>query len=351
MKKFGIIGTGMIAHFHAKAIKAMAGATLRSCFSLSEKNATAFAHEYGIQPCASLAQFLNDPELDIVTIGTPSGAHLDPAIAAMNAGKHVVCEKPLEITPERIDAMIEVAERNGVVLAAILNRRFNEAVTRLKKAVTLGRFGKLSLVEVSVKWFRTQEYYDSAAWRGTWALDGGGALMNQAIHVIDQLLHVVGPVKRVSGSTTCLAHQNIEVEDTAVAILEFANGARGVIQGSTACFSSSGHPAELNICGDKGSAFLSDAAFDVWDFAEPDPEDEYVAQNLMKRHSGGLGANDPTSINFTGHQRNFEEVLAAITEGRQPSTHGKEARKAVALICAIYESARNDGRWIELEPR
>ncbi|MEO1858076.1 MAG: Gfo/Idh/MocA family oxidoreductase [Rubritalea sp.] len=345
--KFAIIGTGMIAHFHAKAIQSMTGGELHACFNRDTKKADSFATEYGIQSYSDLNAILADSELDVVTIATPSGAHCEPVLAALNAGKHVICEKPLEITPERIDPLITAANENGVVLAAILNRRFNPSVVALKEAVSQGRFGKLSLVEASVKWFRDQAYYDSAAWRGTWALDGGGALMNQSIHIIDQLLHVVGPVKRVSASMDCIAHENIEVEDTAVAILEFECGAKGVIQGSTACYSSTGHPAEVNICGDKGSAFLADESFKVWDFSEPTEQDAGVIAELMTTsETAGLGANDPNAINFIGHQKNFEEVVAAIKEGREPSVSGNEARKAVALICAIYESAKNNGRWV-----
>ncbi len=347
--KFGIVGTGMIAHFHAQAINAMADGTLHSCYNINTEKADAFADKYDIKSYATLDDFLTDPELEIITIGTPSGSHLDPALAAIKAGKHVICEKPLEVTPERIDQLITASEEHQVTLAAILNRRFNPSVVALKEAVAKGRFGTLSLVEASIKWYRDQAYYDSAAWRGTWALDGGGALMNQSIHIIDQLIHTVGPVKRVTASMACLAHENIEVEDTAVAILEFENGAKGIVQGSTACWSSTGHPAEVNICGSKGSVFLADEHFKVWDFTEPAPEDAEVHEKLMANDGAkGLGANDPNAINFTGHQRNFEEVVNAIKEGRRPSVDCHEARKAVALICAIYESARNDGKWVSL---
>jgi len=347
--KFGIIGTGMIANFHAKAIEAMEGSELHSCYDRSFERAADFAEKNGIKTYETLEEFLADPELEIITIGTPSGTHQEPALAGLNAGKHVICEKPLEVTPERIDPLIEASEKNNVTLAAILNRRFNESVVKLKEAVDQGRFGTLTLVEASIKWYRDQAYYDSAGWRGTWALDGGGALMNQSIHIIDQLIHTIGPVKRVSASMALLAHENIEVEDTAVAILEFENGAKGIVQGSTACWSSTGHPAEVNICGSEGSAFLADEHFKVWDFKTPQPEDEYVHANLMASDDAvGLGANDPNAINFTGHQRNFEEVVNAIKEKRRPSVDCHEARKAVALICAIYESARNDGKWVTM---
>ena len=159
-------------------------------------------------------------------MGTPSGAHLDPSLAALRAGKHVICEKPLEVTPERIDLMMDAAEKNGVSLAAVLNRRFHPAMDAFKTAADKGRFGTLTSASAYVKWYRDQAYYDSAAWRGTWALDGGGALMNQSIHTIDALLYLAGPVVSVQASTACLTHSDIEVEDTAVAIVEFANGAR-----------------------------------------------------------------------------------------------------------------------------
>ncbi len=346
--KFGIIGTGMIANFHVKAINAMENSSLHSVFDRNTEKATEFATANSCISHLTLEAFLADPELEIITIGTPSGTHMEPALAALNAGKHVICEKPLEINPARIDPMIQAAEANNVTLSAILNRRFNESVVQLKQAVDQGRFGRITLCEASVKWYRSQEYYDSAGWRGTWALDGGGALMNQSIHIIDQLIYTAGPVKRVSATMDCLAHENIEVEDTAVAILEFENGARGIIQASTACWSSTGHPAEVHICGDQGSAFLSDETFRVWDFAKPAEADDYVRENLMSTAAAGLGANDPNAINFTGHQRNFEDVVNAIQNGTTPSVNAHEARKAVALICAIYQSAQNDGIWITL---
>jgi len=347
--KFGIIGTGMIANFHAKAIHAMENGSLYSCFDRNAERADTYAEANGIKAYHTLDEFLADPELEIVTICTPSGTHMDPAIAALNAKKHVICEKPLEVTPEKIALMVAASKANHVTLAAILNRRFNPSVSYLKDAVDTGRFGTLSLVEASIKWFRTQEYYDSAGWRGTWALDGGGALMNQSIHIIDQLIYTVGPVKRLTASMACLAHENIEVEDTAVAILEFENGAKGVIQGSTACYSTTGHKAELNICGSKGSAFLADEHFKVWDFAEGADADAYVLENLMEQVGAeGLGANDPSKINFTGHQRNFEEVVNSIIENRKCSVDAHEARKAVDVICAIYKSAQNNGEWVNI---
>ncbi|MCH1407776.1 MAG: Gfo/Idh/MocA family oxidoreductase [Verrucomicrobiales bacterium] len=347
--KFGIIGAGMIANFHAKAIAAMEAGELHSFYGRRQEAVDELVAENGGKGYTDLDEFLNDPELDIVTIATPSGAHLEPAIAAAKAGKHVVCEKPLEITPERIDLMIAACEEAGVTLSGIFNRRFHPAMDVFKNAVDEGRFGTLTMCDAYVKWYRDQAYYDSGAWRGTWALDGGGALMNQSIHLIDQLIYLAGDVASVSASMACLAHEGIEVEDTAVAVLEFKNGARGVIQGSTACWSSTGHPAEVHLCGDQGSAFLADEKFRVWDFAEEKAEDAEIRETLMQgSEAKGLGANDPSAINFLGHQLNFEDVVKAIGEGRSPRVDGKEARRAVALICAIYKSAKNDGAKVHL---
>ena len=348
--KFGIIGAGMIANFHARAINAMTNGELHSFYGRRQTAVDELVAEHGGIGYTDLDAFLSDPELEIVTIATPSGAHLEPAVAAAKARKHVVCEKPLEITTNRIDQMIATCEANGVTLSGIFNRRFLPAVSVFKEAVDTGRFGQLTMCDAYVKWYRDQAYYDSGAWRGTWDLDGGGALMNQGIHTIDQLIYIAGDVVAVSATADCLIHDNIEVEDTIVAILEFASGARGVLQASTACWSSTGHPAEVHVCGEKGSAFLVDEAFRVWDFLEGNSTDDEVKANLMLDSEGkvGKGANDPKAIDFSGHQRNFEDVVDAIQNDRAPKVDGKEARRAVALIQAIYDSAKLGGNRVEL---
>lgn len=338
----------MIGHFHAKAITAMTGGTLHSVFDLRQEAAEKLASEYGGTAYSDMAEFLADEELEIVTVGTPSGAHLEPSLAALNAGKHVICEKPLEITLERIDQLTAAAAANGKTIAAVLNRRFHPGMDAFKKASDEGRFGTLTNASAYVKWYRDQAYYDSAGWRGTWALDGGGALMNQSIHTVDSLLYLAGPVKSVQANTACLAHERIEVEDIVVAIVEFESGARGVIECSTCTWSKDGHPARVQLSGTEGSVFLADEAFEIWDFMEEKPEDAEIQATLMKGQEAGLGANDPSAINFYQHQRNFEEVVNAIAEGREPSTSASEARKPVALITAIYESAQNDGKKIFL---
>ncbi len=344
--KFGIIGAGMIGYFHAKAITAMTGGTLHSVFDLRQEAADKLASEYGGTAYSSIEDFLADEELEIVTVGTPSGAHLDPTLAALEAGKHAIVEKPLEVTLERIDQLMAASKKSGTTLAAVLNRRFHPGMDAFKKAADEGRFGTLASASAYIKWYRDQAYYDSAGWRGTWALDGGGALMNQSIHTVDALLYLAGPVKSVQANTALLAHERIEVEDHCVALIEFQNGARGVIEASTCTWSKDGHPARVQLSGTEGSVFLADEAFEIWDFQNEQPQDAEIQATLMKGQEAGLGANDPTAINSYQHQRNFEEVVNAIQEGREPSTSATEARKSVELITAIYKSAQNDGEKI-----
>jgi predicted dehydrogenase len=341
---FGIIGSGMIARIHAQALSAMNGGTLHSVFNHRAEGAEKLAAEHGVRAFADLSEFLADPALEAVTICTPSGAHFEPALAALAAGKHVIVEKPLEVTTERIDRMIAAAKASGKTLASVLNRRFTPAMDAFKSAVDQARFGKLASASCYVKWFRDQAYYDSAPWRGTLALDGGGVLMNQAIHAIDALIHLAGPVRSIQASAACIGHTGIEVEDIAVAIVEFENGARGVIEGSTCTWSKDGHPVRVQLAGTEGSVFLADESFEVWDFKHELPEDAEILGTLMSQAVPGLGANDPSAIRYAQHQRNFEEIVTAIHEGREPATTASVARQAVAVIEAIYQSARDGGK-------
>ena len=338
----------MIGGFHAKAIHAMEGGELAGVADLNYDRAQAFAAEYDTTAFESVEAMAASADVDICTIGTPSGAHLDPALKVIAGGKHVVIEKPLEITTERIDQITSAANEKNVTVSAVLNRRFHPGMDAFKQAADAGRFGTLTSASAYVKWYRDQAYYDSAGWRGTWALDGGGALMNQSIHTIDALIYLAGPVKSVQANTACLAHENIEVEDIAVAIVEFENGARGVIEGSTCTWSKDGHPARVQLAGTEGSVFLADEAFEIWDFMHESEADASIRSQFMQGAEAGLGANDPTAINFYQHQRNFEEIVQAIQAGREASTNATEARKSVQLIEAIYQSAKNNGAKIEL---
>jgi len=233
---FGIIGCGMIARFHARAVGDLRGAGVVACYDNVPDAADRLAAEIGCRAYHDLDAMLADPAVNVVTIGTPSGAHLEPAVAAARAGKHVIVEKPLEITLRRCDRIIDACDRAGVVLSTIFPSRFHDSSRELKRAVEQGRFGRLTLGDAIVKWYRSQEYYDAGAWRGTWELDGGGALMNQAIHSVDLLAWLMGPVVEVRARTGLLAHRRIAVEDVALATVEFASGALGVIEATTAAY-------------------------------------------------------------------------------------------------------------------
>ncbi len=334
---FGIVGTGLIADFHAKAIEAMEEGELVACYSRSQERADRFALEHNCRGYSDFNKFLNDPRLDVVTICTPSGAHLEPALKVAEAGKHAIVEKPLEITLERCDRMIEAFDRKNLLLGGVFQSRFFEASKVLKEAVESGKFGRLVLGDAYIKWFRSQEYYDEGGWKGTKAMDGGGALMNQSIHAIDLLLWYMGDVESVQAYKGILGHERIEVEDTAVAALRFKNGAMGVIEGSTAVYP--GFLKRIEISGTDGSAILEEDHFNAWSFKEETAEDVKVREEFNKRDETGGGASDPGAINYTGHLRQFENFIEALNGNGKLMVDGKEARRSVEIILAIYKSA------------
>jgi predicted dehydrogenase len=342
---FGIIGCGMISNFHAKAIADIRGGNVVACFDTVPASADRLAKETGCRPYHDLKKMLADDDVDIVTIGTPSGAHLEPAVAAARAGKHVIVEKPLEITLRRCDKIIQECDKAGVVLSTIFPSRFHESSQLIKKAVDKGRFGKLTIGDAYVKWYRTQQYYDSGAWRGTWALDGGGALMNQAIHSVDLLTWLMGPVAEISAHFAMLAHERIEVEDVAMATLRFANGALGVIEATTAAYP--GALKRIEIHGAKGSAVLEEEDITMWDFAKTTKADAQLLERMQGKTQTGGGAADPTAIGHHGHTEQFRDVLKAIKSGKQPLIDGAEGRRSVEIILAVYKAAET-GRTVAL---
>lgn len=342
---FGIIGTGMIANFHANAIEQSDRARLVAVMDRLPERAREFAGTYGCKTYSELEALLDDKEVDIVTIATPSGMHMEPTIAAAEHGKHVICEKPLEVNLERVDRMIEAHARAGTTLAGIFNVRY-EAVNRTVKAlVASGRFGTITYGGGYVPWWRSQEYYDQGDWRGTWRYDGGGALMNQGAHTVDLLQWLMGSnVKRVTAFAGTLAHERLEVEDTISVALEFESGALGVLFATTTM--QPGLPTRVEIGGTGGTVICESTAITFLQFTETQPQDE----EILKRF-GGMGQThgtaDPKNIPSTNHRLNFEAVLDALDVGGVPEIDGVEARKTVEIITSIYESART-GRPVTL---
>lgn len=338
---FGIIGCGVIAPTHRDAIQSVPGARLVACCDIIEERAQAFAKEAGsgVRAYRKLEDMLKQDDVQAVCVCTPSGMHGDHAIAAMEAGKHVLCEKPMDITLAKIDQMIAVAERNHVKLSGVFQFRTYPSSKKVREAVRMGKLGKLVLGDCYQKYYRSHEYYASGDWRATWALDGGGCLMNQGVHGIDLLLYLMGDVKRLSAYARRLV-RNIEVEDTAVAILEFANGAVGVIEGTTSV--TPGYGCTIEISGDDGTIKLSGNQIVAWDVKG---EEGAEVEGQGER---GTASDPRAGLTAIGHIQHVTDLVAAIREDREPQIPGREARRAVEVIKAIYYSSREGGVTVEL---
>jgi predicted dehydrogenase len=297
-----------------------------------------FAKEKQVRAFASVEEMLACPEIDVVTICVPSGLHAELAIKAANAGKHIIVEKPMAITKEQLDAMEEACERNGVMLSSVAQSRFTSGVRKAKQAIEEGYLGKLVCADVYMKFNRSQEYYNTGGWRGTKAMDGGGALMNQGIHGVDLLLYLAGDVKSVYAVSKTLARQ-IEVEDTLSAVLEFKSGATGVIQATTSVYP--GYPRRLELNGDKGTIVLEEGNLIRWDM-----EDTTLPAVTLKSNVRS-SASAPTDFSADNHTKQFKDVIQALRGGTKPLVDLREGRRAVDLILAIYKSAE-ERRVIEL---
>jgi UDP-N-acetyl-2-amino-2-deoxyglucuronate dehydrogenase len=333
---YALVGAGAIADIQARALSRVPRARLTAIYSRSAVKARALADQYGIPWTTDYDRLLDMPDVYAVSICTPSGARVEPATAAAHAGKHVICEKPLEVTLERADRIIAACENAGVWLGVLFPMRYTPAACAVREAVVGGRLGTLTMASAHVKWYRSADYYASASWRGTWALDGGGALMNQSIHWIDLLQWLGGEIRAVTGYVAHQIHRQIEVEDTGVAILRFRNGALGTIEGTTTAFP--GLPARLELHGDRGTIVLEEQRVIVWKPADGSLEEERRLR--VETDTAAGGGSDPLAIGAEAHRRQFVEITAALLAGRAPAVDGHEGRKALAIIRAIYESAQ-----------
>lgn len=337
MYGFGIVGCGIIAPFHARAIAELPDARLVAVADEVPGRADELAAELGVDH-ASVDALLARPDVDVVSVCVPSGLHAEIGVRAAAAGKHVAVEKPIDVSLEAADRLIAACREHGVTLTVVSQHRFGPAVRRLRELIDSGRLGRLLVGDAVVKWYRTQAYYDSADWRGTWALDGGGALMNQGVHSVDLLRWLMGPVDRVFARCQTAAHEGIEVEDVAVAALRFTSGAVGLLQASTAIYP--GLPERLEISGTGGTVIVEAGRMRVCELVDGPPEP-------LAEDGGSGGAGAATGISHAGHRAQLADLLAAIEEGRQPLVTGEEARQALELILAVYRSAR-EGREVSL---
>jgi predicted dehydrogenase len=333
-KKFGIgiIGLGNIADIHAQAIIEAENAELISAYSRNENKARSFAEKYNITGFSEWDKFIHDPNLDAVVICTPNGTHLDLGKSAAEAKKHLIIEKPIEVTLERAQELINISRKNNVELAVIYQSRFMDEIIKAKSIIDENQLGRLIMADAYVKWFRSQDYYDSGEWRGTISLDGGGVLINQAIHTIDLLQWFMGDVQSVFGQTATFTHR-MEGEDNAVAALRFKNGAIGVIEASTSI-----QPAQarrLEIHGEKGTIIIDDDKVNI--FIEGKTEKEDSSQNGKNEPSGSTSPLAGFSI--IPHKNQIEQIVKDINNGKTPTVSGADSMKSLAIVLAVYESA------------
>jgi UDP-N-acetyl-2-amino-2-deoxyglucuronate dehydrogenase len=345
---FGIVGTGVIAALHAGAIASLPGARLVAVTDVAPGAASSFAAARGCVAEPGLDALLARPDVDVVCVCVPSGLHAEVGVSAARAGKHLVVEKPIDVTLAAADRLIAAARAGGVALTVMSQHRFDPGLVELKRLLGSGALGRLVLGEASTKWYRTQAYYDSAAWRGTWALDGG-SLMNQGVHYVDLLRWCMGPVSEVTAVCATQAHQ-MEAEDTALAIVRFASGAVGTVMSSTAAYP--GFPQRLEVTGTDGTVIVEDGQIVRRAFG---PGSRAASAGGSVAGGGGAGgagpgaAADPVAIDVAAHAAQIADLLAAIDEGREPAVGGEAGRDALEIVCAVYESART-GRTVRLGP-
>ena len=329
----GILGGGNISDTHARAAAAIPGVRVVACYGGNPEKTAKIAAQHGAAIYDDLDRFLDHRPMEIVAIGSPSGLHAQQGMAAAQRGLHVLSEKPLDITTRRADELIDACAAANVKLGVFFQDRLRPAIVEIKRMLNRGELGKPVMIAGRVRWYRPPEYYSRSRWRGTWELDGGGALMNQAIHTVDLVQWLFGPVARVSAAVATRVHE-IAVEDTAAAVIEFTSGAIGTLEAATSLFP--GYPRRLEITGSEGTIILEDDRIVRRDLrtaagapavaAPEQPPPENVAS--------------PVVSDASAHQRVIEDFIQAIRQDTVPATDGREARRSVELVETIYAAAR-----------
>lgn len=332
---FGVLGCGVISDTHLDAIRALPNGKIVAVCDKVEEAAQSKAQQYGCEYYADLDEMLQDDRIDVVNVVVPSGLHAPLGIKCAEAGKHVICTKPIDVTLEKIDELIAAGERNNVKIGATHQFRGYTLFKRIKEYAVEGRLGKLLYGNAQVPWYRTDEYY-SDSWHGTKELDGGGALMNQSIHYVDLLIWIMGDVDRLGGFADALDHDMIEVEDCATAALKFKSGAQGVIQGTTCTYQ--GHPAVLEIHGTSGNIVTVGDELKLWEV-----EGE---ETIFNPDAGTVGGAADPKEGMKGeavqaHTEQIGDLLDAVENDREPKLSAREARRAVEVILKIYESSES----------
>jgi UDP-N-acetyl-2-amino-2-deoxyglucuronate dehydrogenase len=330
----GLMGGGNISNTHARAANAIPNVEIAAVYGINPEKVSRLCREYGGTPYGDFDAFLAHRPMEIVIIGSPSGLHAQQGIAAASHGLHVLVEKPIDISAGKAGSLIAACEKAGVKLGVIFQDRFKPEILRLQQFIQDGILGRLLLVDARVKWYRPPEYYRHSRWRGTWGLDGGGALMNQGVHTVDLLLWLLGDVVEVQARTATVLH-SIETEDTALALLEFSNGALATLQATTAAYP--GYSRRLEITGSEGTVVLEN--------------DRMIAADLRKQYQGlvgmepqpddqSLSASSPVVNDVRGHQSAIEDFIRAVAKDETPACDGRAAQRSVALIERIYQASQ-----------
>ena len=339
MKKVrcGIVGLGQIGPMHCESVSQIENAQLVCVCDLVEEKAKKYAQMYRCDYTLSFDELIARDDIDLIHVCLPSGMHAEFGCKAAKAGKNVIVEKPIDVSLEAADRLIQTCRQCNVKLSCISQHRFDPDIDYLKKAIEKGALGKISFGGSHTKWYRSQEYYDSGDWRGTWALDGGGALMNQSVHYVDMIQYLCGPVEEIQAQCATLAHERIEVEDVAVATLKFKSGALGLLEGNTTAYP--GFCTRLDIYGSKGGVVIENDVVKEWKV------DEYPAPG-SQAVEGPKGASSAV-IYGKSHTRQIADVVNAILEDRDPLVTGEEARHPLAIVLGVYEAAKT-GKAVKL---
>jgi UDP-N-acetyl-2-amino-2-deoxyglucuronate dehydrogenase len=331
--RYGIVGCGVIFSWHIEVLASLKEiATLTAICDSDPEALKKGVEKTGVKGYSDINQLVADSDIDAVIVCTPSGYHGDHAIAALKAGKHVMSEKPIEVSLTKADAMIAAAKESGTTLACISQNRYGSGIQQLHKWLDEGKLGKLIYGESAIKWYRTQEYYDSGAWRGTWALDGGGALMNQGVHYADQLRWAMGKPKRVVANMATLGHKRIEVEDIVSSTIEFENGAIGSLTATTCAYP--GFETRIEVYGSEGSVRIVNNELEIARFSDGS---EFTSGST---DIADTGSSHPTSLGTYLHYTQMKDFTEAIIGGYEPQITAEDGRAALELVLAVYEAAR-----------
>jgi len=348
MKKIrsGVVGLGAIGPTHVAAVSAIEEMELAAVCDIVPEKADKIAAQYGCKAYYDFDEMLKDDSIDLIHVCLPSGMHAKFGIKAAQTGKNVLVEKPIDVTLEAAQALVDACHKAGVVLSCISQHRFDPDFAKAKEALEAGAFGKPLFGGSYTKWYRSQEYYDSGDWRGTWELDGGGALMNQSVHYVDMVQWLVGEVEEVTAYTGCLNHDRIQVEDCATAILKFKNGALGTLEGHTIAIP--GFQTRLDMYGSEGSFIIENDQFREWRPKESIGEGGFYGEVSKgdKIEQGATGASS-AAIQTNSHQRQIRNVARAILGEEKLAITGEDAMKPLAVILAVYRSAK-EGKAIRL---